>query len=569
MPSNPWPLIRRLIRPPSGDAVPDAELLRRFAEGRDQAAFELLVWRHGGMVLGVCRRVLRDGHAAEDAFQAAFLVLARKAGSVRAGASVAGWLHRVARRVALRAAKQRATRRQRETVLVADPPARAGAEPDAELRAVLDAEIDRLPERFRLPVVLCYLDGRTTEDAARLLGVPRGTVLSRLATARQRLAARLTRRGVTLPAGGLFGVGWAARETVSAEQVGECVSAATAFVAGGAGAGVAFQLANGVIQMGTRKVIAAWATALVVAAGLTTGVGVTTGGPKLAAEAPPAAPKPAATPPAPPTQPIDRLRALKMQLDKKIAETNQLLARLQDDVPNPIVLKALSDVYTQAEIAAFQTQLDVVGLERKIADHKKRIHTAETTPISWENEAVVTWCPPSIRQLDNDIRATQEQLQKVAPKQSDTTPAVKRLREELKRLEAARLKEFKAHEPRFKQILIEEKTRADREALAAATAELEPKQIRLNDLNTRRKELRQTLEKMTRQSSEIEPLKAELQTYREQSQRLGREILNLEIQRATGGAPPAASADADKLDRILRELADLRADVRRLQEQKK
>jgi RNA polymerase sigma factor (sigma-70 family) len=207
MPSNPWPLIRRLIRPPSGDAVPDAELLRRFAEGRDQAAFELLVWRHGGMVLGVCRRVLRAGHAAEDAFQAAFPVLARKAGSVRAGASVAGWLHRVARRVALRAAKQRATRRQRETALVADPPARASAEPDAELRALLDAEIDRLPERFRLPVVLCYLDGRTTEDAARLLGVPRGTVLSRLATARQRLAARLTRRVVTLPASGLFGVG--------------------------------------------------------------------------------------------------------------------------------------------------------------------------------------------------------------------------------------------------------------------------------------------------------------------------------------------------------------------------
>ncbi|HVK16911.1 MAG TPA: sigma factor, partial [Fimbriiglobus sp.] len=89
---SPWPLIRRLVRRPPGDADPvsDAELLARFARDRDQAAFELLVWRHGSMVFGACRRILRDAHLAEDAFQAAFLILARKAGSVRAGGSVAG-----------------------------------------------------------------------------------------------------------------------------------------------------------------------------------------------------------------------------------------------------------------------------------------------------------------------------------------------------------------------------------------------------------------------------------------------------------------------------------------------
>ena len=186
----------------AGEPVPDADLLARFAGGRDEAAFELLVWRHAALVLGVCRRVVRDDHLAEDAFQAVFLVLARKAGSVR-GANLAGWLFRVAWRVAARARRQAEARAKRETPLAVEPevaPLPCPAE-DREFLAVLDEEVARLPERFRRPVLLCYLGGRTTEDAARVLGCPRGTVLSRLATARQRLASRLTRRGVALPAG--------------------------------------------------------------------------------------------------------------------------------------------------------------------------------------------------------------------------------------------------------------------------------------------------------------------------------------------------------------------------------
>src|SRR5439155_12025628 len=147
--------IARLLRrpvPEPGEPEPDAELLARFARSADQSAFELLVWRHAVMVFGVCRRIVRDEHLAEDAFQATFLVLARKAGSVR-GSNLAGWLFRVARRVAVRARMQAAARAKRETPLEAEPA--APATDDGEALAILDEEIARLPERFRLPVVLC------------------------------------------------------------------------------------------------------------------------------------------------------------------------------------------------------------------------------------------------------------------------------------------------------------------------------------------------------------------------------------------------------------------------------
>jgi RNA polymerase sigma factor (sigma-70 family) len=191
--------LRRGRAAPGAPEADDATLLDRFVRGRDEAAFELLVWRHGTMVYNVCRRVLRDAHAAEDAFQATFLVLVRKASSVGRREALAGWLYRVAHRVALRARSRAGPR------TTADPPEPAVEAPDAvlwrDLRPVLDEEVDRLPEKYRLPVVLCYLSGLTTAEAARRLGVPRGTVLSRLAWARERLRARLSLRGVTLSAG--------------------------------------------------------------------------------------------------------------------------------------------------------------------------------------------------------------------------------------------------------------------------------------------------------------------------------------------------------------------------------
>jgi RNA polymerase sigma factor (sigma-70 family) len=194
--------LRRMIGPAGGAGLTDAQLLERFVCRRDQAAFEVLVWRHGPMVLGVCRRVLRHEQDAEDAFQAAFLVLVRKAASIGARQAVGSWLYRVAYRVAVRAKVLAQKRAARQTQLDDAPAARPAADPAwSDLRPVLDEEVSRLPEKYRAPFVLCYLGGKTNEEAARDLGCPKGTVLSRLAWARQRLRARLTRRGLGLSAG--------------------------------------------------------------------------------------------------------------------------------------------------------------------------------------------------------------------------------------------------------------------------------------------------------------------------------------------------------------------------------
>lgn len=194
--------LRRLIRSlgdtePGGSAPSDAQLLERFVTWRDQAAFELLVWRHGPMVLGVCRRMLPNAADAEDAFQATFLVLVRKAASVVRRAAVGGWLYRVAYRVALRARSVLARRAFREQHGVDRLAAPACDERERDdLRRVLDEEIDRLPSRQRTAFVLCCLEGKTGEEAARELGCRPGTVSSRLTRARDRLRARLARRGL-------------------------------------------------------------------------------------------------------------------------------------------------------------------------------------------------------------------------------------------------------------------------------------------------------------------------------------------------------------------------------------
>jgi RNA polymerase sigma factor (sigma-70 family) len=193
--------LRRLLGPPSGGGLTDAQLVERFVAERDEAAFEVLLWRHGPMVLAVCRRLLRHEQDAEDAFQATFLVLARKAASIGRRQAVGAWLHRVAGRVALRA-RALAAKRAAAPADAADLAAPETSEPlRADLRRALDEEVGRLPEKYRAPFVLCYLDGKTNEEAARELGCPKGTVLSRLAWARQRLRERLTRRGLALSAG--------------------------------------------------------------------------------------------------------------------------------------------------------------------------------------------------------------------------------------------------------------------------------------------------------------------------------------------------------------------------------
>jgi RNA polymerase sigma factor (sigma-70 family) len=196
--------VRGLVVRPETDRNTDAGLLDRYVSEGDEASFAAMVDRHGPLVLHVCRRVLGDPHDAEDAFQSAFLILARKAARVRPRETLAAWLHGVAYRVALKARFAR-TRRDRRTV--GDAEIAADARPDPlsdlsarELLAVVDGEVRRLPEAYRLPVILCCLEGRSLEEAAQQLGWSPGSVKGRLQRGRAKLHDRLLRRGLTLSA---------------------------------------------------------------------------------------------------------------------------------------------------------------------------------------------------------------------------------------------------------------------------------------------------------------------------------------------------------------------------------
>jgi RNA polymerase sigma factor (sigma-70 family) len=197
--------IRRIALTAEAAELDDGRLVERFLAHQDEAAFEALLHRHGPMVLNVCRRLLRDPHDTEDAFQATFLVLLRKAASLSRRELVANWLYGVAYRTALKARRE-AARRGARTKPLEDVSGKDSDEVSIwkDLRPVLDEELQRLPAKYRMPVILCYLEGKTFEEAARQLGWPAGTVSGRLARAKQLLRTRLTRRGVGL-AGGLLG----------------------------------------------------------------------------------------------------------------------------------------------------------------------------------------------------------------------------------------------------------------------------------------------------------------------------------------------------------------------------
>ena len=198
--------VRMLFEAGAVGGLTDRQLLERFRTRDGEAAewaFAALVERHGPMILRVCRRTLRDEHAAQDAFQATFLVLVRKAGSLRAEGSLGGWLHSVACRVAAcaRGAEARRRAHERRAALTVDAltvDANGGGD---DLGPALHEEIGRLPEAYRTAVVLCDLEGLTQDQAAQRLGCPSGTVRSRLARGRGRLRARLIRRGLTPLAG--------------------------------------------------------------------------------------------------------------------------------------------------------------------------------------------------------------------------------------------------------------------------------------------------------------------------------------------------------------------------------
>jgi RNA polymerase sigma factor (sigma-70 family) len=235
---TPADLLQRLPRLWAAEAardLSDGELLERFLARREETAFAILVQRHGPMVLGAVRRVLADAHHAEDAFQAVFLVLARRAAAIRKRASLANWLHGVARRIALRARAQAAAQRHRERRPREMPQVDVLDEVTwRELRAVLDEEVGALPERHRAAVVLCDLEGKSYDQAARELGWPKSSLASRLAKAHGLLRARLVRRGVTLSAGALA-TGLAGREARAAVPALLTIDAVKGAMAGAAG----------------------------------------------------------------------------------------------------------------------------------------------------------------------------------------------------------------------------------------------------------------------------------------------------------------------------------------------
>jgi RNA polymerase sigma factor (sigma-70 family) len=283
--------IRQWVRGPHDDATTDGQLLERFATLRDEAAFAELVQRHGRLVHNVCLRILRDVHDAEDAFQAVFLVLARKAGAIRKRDSVASWLYGVAHRIAVRAKVQSRGRgaAPSESVDMAQPdPANEAAW--RELQPLLDRELDSLPEKYKAPLLLCYFEGKSNEEAAQLLHWPSGTVKGRLARARDLLRKRLEQRGLALPIGTVLAClsGQAMAASPPADLFAVTVKATMSVVAGTAApaGGVSAQavaLSQGeLLTMFVTKM--KFATALVLLAGL--GVWTTMSGYQALAERP-------------------------------------------------------------------------------------------------------------------------------------------------------------------------------------------------------------------------------------------------------------------------------------------
>jgi RNA polymerase sigma factor (sigma-70 family) len=195
--------IRKLVEADQDDTQNDGELLLRFVQQHDEAAFAALVRRHGPLVLGVCKRVLRHVHDCEDACQATFLILARRASSIRKHSSLSSWLHGVAYRVACNLQRTIARRHARERAVRNLPPASSTDFSWREVCVVLDQELHRLPEQFQAPLLLCYLEGKTRDEAAQELGWSLSTLRGRLERGRELLRGRLARRGLTL-SGALF-----------------------------------------------------------------------------------------------------------------------------------------------------------------------------------------------------------------------------------------------------------------------------------------------------------------------------------------------------------------------------
>jgi RNA polymerase sigma factor (sigma-70 family) len=335
------------------------EFLERFLTQRDEAAFEAILRRHGPMVLGVCRRLLSDPNDVEDAFQATFFVLVKKAGSIRDRDVLGTWLYSVARRVAMRARVDTRRRRAREwsdATEVACKDQRTEGEHPAELRAINDEELGRLAERYRSPLVLCDLEGHTHEQAAIQLRCPVGTVKSRLARARQKLRSRLTRRGLA-PSAGLLAITLAPEpaSAMTTELAGSTIEAATKLAAGRAVAGaisaVAAALAEGTLRSMSMTTLNSAAALLTAAGIIATGAGV------LAYQAPGNQPAGAALDPR----------------TKADLQTKRITDKLAESLPKPILADTNeepgSDLYqVVSSLARLRYEMAQSSLDRALSE---------------------------------------------------------------------------------------------------------------------------------------------------------------------------------------------------------
>lgn len=574
-------LLERILarrRDEASAGVPDSELLRRFTRDRDEAAFELIVWRHGGMVLGLCRRAVRDEQLAEDAFQAVFLVLARKVGAVRG--NLGGWLFKVARRVSARALKNRPA--VQPAVETAAAPTADSAERD-ELSALLDAEVARLPERLRRAVVLCYLGGHSTEDAARELGCPRGTVLSRLATARKRLAERLTRRGVTLPA-------TLATAGLSGRLVSSAAASAPRFLSGSFALSPATQLADGVIRTMSRTTIFTAMGGVLVAATLATGVGWVAAqpgpNPGGAAEQPaPVAANPKADPPAkPPTKAESDVLAARVEAERKLKKLEQLAETLKIEIEameKQIELLTRANGAGDQDRATAEKQLaeiddelrrlnrEIVRLEAELSVLKKRLDDKagfEHDPVLIANTVSHDGRVVIAR---GAIHAAKKELEfRLAASESKETVQITAMKAQVAKAEKEYAEEVKSATETAIATARATAASAARQRIAKLATEIEIQKEVRETLRSERDTHKKLVAAGTKSGLNIAAMRQGIEPQREMLMKLDREILVVRLQRDGVTFSEPSGADT-KLDAILRELAALRKEVRELKEQKK
>jgi RNA polymerase sigma factor (sigma-70 family) len=530
--------LRRRVREVDRSMPDDAVLLDRFDRERDVAAFELLVWRHGPMVLSLCGRILRDAQLAEDAFQATFLTLVRKASTVSKRHAVGAWLYKVASRTALRARRMEQKRASLQMPLE-QVAARVATTDDSwsDSRPVLDEEISRLPRKYCLPVVLCHIEGRTLAEAASILGWPRGTVAVRLARARALLRRRLVRRGITLSAG--MAAVLAVQKTVSAELIQRTVRGVIACTTGGVAAtgvisGSVLSLSKGVMRsMLLSKIkIGAAVLAATVAVGSSAGWVAQRGGAGESqtstigssepSRATPLVSANTVTPTASGDEERDRLVKKLVHAQTSLTESEEHLAKTEN---------ALADELIEARLRFAEAQEKLKGIE---TDLGRRINEIAT-----ETSNQVADVQLSVRMITEKLAQLRQ-----ATGTTDQPKMIARLERELNQLQD----KVRESEHRRQQLLGSARSQASAEA-RAARRELVVAEEALRRLERRRdREIGRAEQRVRTQAAQVDRLQT---------------LVN--DQEATP-APPTNQKLSDlesKVDQILQELQEIRRSGKR------